>query len=65
MKHIHMLEAAGLIHTTKQGRVRTCAIDRAQLGAIDRWLDEQRAIWEGRTDRLDRFVTDNDKDSTP
>jgi hypothetical protein len=21
-----------------------------------RWLDEQRAIWEGRLDRLDAFV---------
>lgn len=56
MKHIHMLEEAGLIRTSKAGRVRTCAIDKARLGAIDGWLAEQRAIWEGRTDRLEQFV---------
>ncbi len=64
MKHIHMLEDAGLIRTSKQGRVRTCQIDRVRLAAVDRWLDEQRAIWEGRTDRLEQFVTGNDKDTT-
>ena len=64
MKHIHMLEDAGLIRTSKQGRVRTCQIDRGRLAVVDRWLDEQRAIWEGRTDRLEQFVTGNDKDTT-
>ena len=57
MKHIHMLEESGLIHTRKTGRVRTCAIDRERLAAVDSWLGEQKAIWEGRTDRLEQFVT--------
>jgi len=57
MKHIHVLEGAGLIRTRKAGRVRTCTIDRTRLAAVDGWLDEQRAIWEGRTDRLEQFVT--------
>jgi DNA-binding transcriptional ArsR family regulator len=61
MKHIRMLEAAGLIHTSKSGRVRTCTIDHDRLAAVDGWLSQQRAIWERRTDRLEQFVTD-DKD---
>ncbi|MGV8955039.1 MAG: ArsR/SmtB family transcription factor [Cypionkella sp.] len=60
MKHIHLLEQTGLIRTHKRGRVRTCEIDRARFAAIDFWLGEQRAIWEGRTDRLERFVTQTD-----
>lgn len=56
MKHIRVLEDAGLIRTRKQGRVRTCEIDTARLNAVGHWLDRQRAIWEGRTDRLARFV---------
>ena len=56
MKHIHLLEGSGLIRTQKQGRVRTCAIDRTTFAAAEAWLSEQRAIWEGRTDRLERFV---------
>lgn len=57
MKHIRMLEESGLIRTSKTGRVRTCEVDRMRLAAVDGWLKEQRAIWEGRTDRLEQFVT--------
>lgn len=62
MKHIHMLEETGLIRTHKSGRVRTCEIDKTRFAAVDGWLNQQRAIWEGRTDRLEQFVTQNDKD---
>jgi DNA-binding transcriptional ArsR family regulator len=57
MKHIRFLEGSGLIRTRKEGRVRTCAIEKDRLAAVDTWLSAQRAIWEGRTDRLERFVT--------
>jgi DNA-binding transcriptional ArsR family regulator len=56
MKHISCLEGVGLIVTQKQGRVRTCAIDKRAFAAAEAWLSEQRAMWEGRTDRLERFV---------
>ena len=59
MKHIHFLEGSGLIRTEKHGRVRTCAIEKKQFARIETWLDAQRAIWEGRTDRLEKFVTQN------
>lgn len=66
MKHVRTLEASGLIRTRKSGRVRTCALERRRLALIDDWLGEQRGIWEGRTDRLERFVTDaaDDTDTT-
>jgi DNA-binding transcriptional ArsR family regulator len=50
------LEEAGLITTSKDGRIRTCAIVPEALDAVRTWLDEQRAIWEARLDRLDAFV---------
>jgi DNA-binding transcriptional ArsR family regulator len=58
MKHVRMLEATGLIRTVKSGRVRTCVLNRDQLTLVDDWLTEQRRIWEERTDRLERLVTD-------
>jgi DNA-binding transcriptional ArsR family regulator len=58
MKHVRTLETNGLIHTTKIGRVRTCALDRDRLALVEDWLAEQRRIWEARTDRLESFVTD-------
>ena len=63
MKHIRSLEGAGLIHTSKQGRIRTCSIDKDRLQLVSGWLDDQRAVWESRTDRLERFVMEaQDKD---
>ena len=63
MKHVHTLERCGLIHTAKSGRVRTCLLNRKRLGVVDGWLAEQRAVWEGRTDRLEQFVTNPEEPS--
>jgi DNA-binding transcriptional ArsR family regulator len=57
MRHLSVLETAGLIVTSKDGRVRTCAIVPEALVPARSWLDEQRAIWETRLDRLDKYVT--------
>ena len=56
MRHLSVLEEAGLIATAKDGRVRTCAIVPEALTPMRTWLDEQRAIWESRLDRLDDYV---------
>ncbi len=58
LKHVRTLESAGLIRTTKAGRVRTCVLNRERLAVVEDWLAEQRAVWQQRTDRLDRFVTE-------
>ena len=56
MKHIRLLEGSGLIRTRKAGRVRTCAIEKKGFAVVDTWLSRQRALWEGRTDRLEQFA---------
>jgi DNA-binding transcriptional ArsR family regulator len=61
MKHIHFLEDSGLIRTRKQGRVRTCALEKKPFAAVEAWLSTQRAIWEGRTDRLEQFLIAQEK----
>lgn len=60
MKHIHQLETCGLIRTRKQGRVRTCAVERERFAVAESWLSAQRALWQARTDRLEHFVTQED-----
>lgn len=62
MRHLSVLEEAGLITTSKDGRIRTCAIVPEALAPARGWLDEHRAIWEARLDRLDAFVTTMMKD---
>jgi DNA-binding transcriptional ArsR family regulator len=57
MRHLSVLEEAGLISTAKGGRVRSCAIVPEALSPARTWLDEQRAIWEARLGRFDDYVT--------
>ena len=57
MKHIHSLEDSGWIRTRKEGRVRTCVIEKKSFAVVEAWLSEQRDLWEGRADRLEQFVT--------
>ena len=56
LKHLAVLEGAGLIRSEKRGRVRTCRLDAERLAAAEGWLSQQRAVWQGRTDRLAAFV---------
>jgi DNA-binding transcriptional ArsR family regulator len=56
MRHLSVLEEAGLIATSKDGRVRTCAMVPEALTPVRTWLDDQRALWEDRLDRLDAYV---------
>lgn len=62
MRHLEVLEQAGLIASTKEGRVRTCAIVPEALTPARSWIDAQRAMWEARLDRLDDYVTHLMKD---
>ncbi len=58
MRHLSVLEEAGLIVTSKDGRVRTCAIVLDAMEPARTWIDEQRTVWAARLDRLDAFVMD-------
>ena len=57
MRHLSVLEETGLIATSKDGRVRSCAFVPEALAPMRTWLDEQHAVWESRLDRLDTYVT--------
>jgi DNA-binding transcriptional ArsR family regulator len=56
LKHVRVLEEAGLIETVKAGRVRSCAITAGGTSEVSQWLDALRAHWESRLDRLDAHL---------
>jgi DNA-binding transcriptional ArsR family regulator len=56
MQHLGVLEAAGLVHSEKVGRVRTCAIDPRALSKAEQWINARRLEWERRLDRLDEYL---------
>jgi len=56
LQHLQLLEASGLVRSEKKGRVRTCRIEPKALAAAEGWIAQQRALWEGRADRLEAFL---------
>ena len=56
MKHLSVLERSGVIRSNKAGRVRTCRLVPKTLTQAERWMAQQRAVWEARTDRMAHFV---------
>jgi DNA-binding transcriptional ArsR family regulator len=55
-KHVHVLEAAGLVTTEKVGRVRTCRLGPARLECESSWITTYREMLEARLDRLSDFL---------
>jgi DNA-binding transcriptional ArsR family regulator len=57
LQHLSVLERAGLVTSTKQGRTRTYRLSPAGLDTAQGWLADQRRLWQRRLDQLDQFLT--------
>src|SRR5271168_5380828 len=58
VQHVQVLEACGVVTTTKVGRTRMCRIERAAMTAAERWITDRRRGWEVRLDRLGDVLND-------
>jgi DNA-binding transcriptional ArsR family regulator len=56
MKHVGVLEQAGLVSTEKVGRVRTCKLGARRLEEETAWLERHRQLWDARFDELENVV---------
>lgn len=56
MKHVGVLEQAGLVTTRKVGRVRTCQLGPRRLEEATAWLETYRRRWDARFDELEKVV---------
>jgi DNA-binding transcriptional ArsR family regulator len=52
MQHLGILEEAGIVTSTKQGRVRTVVLRPGSLDVLHLWLAERRTPAEAQADRL-------------
>ena len=57
MKHLRVLEQAGLVTQRKRGRVRQCRLSARPLKEAEAWLSRYRLFWENQLDALDRYLT--------
>jgi DNA-binding transcriptional ArsR family regulator len=56
VQHLAVLESAGVVTSTKVGRVRTCQLAVGALSPAKEWLDRQQLPAERSLDRLGNFL---------
>lgn len=56
LKHLRVLEEAGLITSSKAGRVRTIALAADSMRPVEDWIRAHRDTWEKRLDALGDFL---------
>jgi len=56
MKHLRILEDAGLINTRKVGREKLHYLNPAPMQDVAGWVDKYRRHWEERLDRLEDYL---------
>ncbi|TAK41612.1 MAG: transcriptional regulator [Betaproteobacteria bacterium] len=56
MKHLRVLEAAGLVARSKAGRVVRCELSAAPLQAAANWMQRYERFWGEKLDALARYL---------
>lgn len=56
LQQLRVLEAAGLVRSTKQGRTRTCSLEPRALDAAEQWLAARKAECARQFDALEAFL---------
>lgn len=61
MKHVHVLEHAGLVSQRKIGRTRHCQLAAKPLQDAEQWISQYRTFWEGTFDSLERYLSQSEQ----
>src|SRR5579883_3419915 len=65
MKHLRILERAGLVSQHKVGRVRHCRLTAQSMKNAADWISQYRIFWERQFDSLDRYLSQSQSESQP
>jgi len=63
-KHLRVLERAGLVAHTKQGRVRRCRLQARPMKTAARWIERYRRFWEHQFDALATYLAATESEET-
>jgi DNA-binding transcriptional ArsR family regulator len=61
LKHLKVLEEAGVVTSEKAGRVRTVRLAPDSLGWVESWVQQHRRTWERRLDNLGTFLKEENQ----
>jgi DNA-binding transcriptional ArsR family regulator len=56
MKHLRVLEEAGLIAREKEGRVVSCELSAQPMRAASTWMSRYEKFWSDKLDSLARYL---------
>jgi len=56
LKHLRVLEDAGLIERSKEGRVVSCELSAAPMKAAAAWMSRYERFWTEKLDALGRYL---------
>jgi DNA-binding transcriptional ArsR family regulator len=59
MKHLQVLEQAGLVRQKKNGRVRQCHLSAKPLRQAEQWLSKYRIFWGQQLNSLERYLRES------
>jgi DNA-binding transcriptional ArsR family regulator len=61
VKHLRVLERAGLVQRRRAGREKHCRLVAAPLDSADEWLNRYRDFWQARLGALDSYLTGKER----
>jgi DNA-binding transcriptional ArsR family regulator len=56
IKHLRVLEQAGLVSQKKSGRTRQCQLIAEPLRDAEQWINQYRVFWQYQFASLDRYL---------
>lgn len=59
-KHVKVLERAGLVRRTVQGRTHLCRLEPGPLAEAQAWIRFYEQFWSGRLDALEHILREED-----
>jgi DNA-binding transcriptional ArsR family regulator len=60
-KHVKVLERAGLVERTVQGREHRLRLNAEPLREASMWLEDYRAFWDARLAALEAFLLEKER----
>ena len=61
-KHLTVLERAGLVDRSIDGRVHSCALNVGPLASAEEWISAYTKFWNSQIDSLAAFVESESED---
>lgn len=55
-KHLKVLENAGLVSRTVEGRTHRLSLETGSLAEAEDWLELHRSLWESKFDAVERHL---------